>query len=82
MSHYDTYSRVLENATSLGHHELVFWRSVVEAHQTERLDVEEIRGVIWQTSVMRSKPSRATTYRLLAQWHATIDDLDNNGRGA
>lgn len=83
MSHFETYQRILSNATDLGHAEIVFWRSVIEAHQADRLSVEDIGKLVAATSITRPlKTSRATTYRLIEKWTALLADLDNPGRGA
>lgn len=83
MSHYETYNRLLNDATNIGHAEIVFWRSVIEAHHADRLSVEDIGNLIGSTSITRPvRTSRATTYRLIEKWTALLADLDNPGRGA
>lgn len=61
---------------------MVFWRSLLEAHRANRLDIDDIRGLIHSTSITRTRPSRATTYRLLERWTDVLADMDNPGRGA
>lgn len=82
MSHFETYERVLSDATTAASAELAFWRSLVAAHRAERLDIDDVRQLIAYRSIEGARPSRATAYRHLEIWGNRLADLDNNGRGA
>lgn len=82
MSHFETYERILSDATKAAEAEISFWRSLVSAHRAERLDIEDIRQLIAYASIIGARPSRATAYRQLELWAGRFRDLDNNGRGA
>lgn len=82
MSHFDTYQQLLTNAMAVGHAEFTFWRSVVEAHQADRIDIEDIRTLMHESARNQAKPSRATAYRHLERWSDLMGDMANPGRGA
>lgn len=83
MNHFETYERVLSDATTAATAELAFWRSLVAAHRAERLDIDDVRKLIAHKSKQGlPPPSRATAYRHLEIWGNRLSVLDNNGRGA
>lgn len=74
---------LLSDANALARRQFALWQNIVAELDARRIDIEDVRVLVgtadmWTRS---GNPSRATAYRMLEQWRATVAEMANPGHG-